>query len=391
MKGRSRKPGDPRDTVKKTAIIPPHPTDYQWLHTGAEALAEMLAAIAAATRSIRLEMYIFEPSPSADQYREALVAAAQRGVRVQVLLDAFGSMALPAGYWDGLRAAGGESRLFNPESLNRFGIRDHRKLLVCDDSLAFIGGFNIAAEYHGDGIISGWCDLGLKIRGHLVAELAVAADEMFAAANFRHHRFFRLRKSGRQRTISFSGGKLILTGPGRNNAIKTALSHDLKHARRVSLICAYFLPPRSLRRQLCRLARRGVKVQLILPGKSDVLLSLLAARSLYRRLLTAGVEIYEYQPQILHAKLFLVDDVVYAGSSNLDARSLTINYELMLRVPDAQHASNARAIFHRILGQCRRIELTEWRRSRTFWDRLKGRFARWLLSRVDPYIAGKFS
>ena len=391
MKGISRKPGDRRDLVKKPTTIPPQPTDYHWLHTGAEALAEMLAAIAGANRSIRLEMYIFEPSPSADQYREALVAAARRGVRVQVLLDAFGSMALPAIYWDALRKAGGETRLFNPESLNRFGIRDHRKLLVCDEALAFIGGFNIAAEYHGDGISSGWCDLGLKIHGPLAAELAVAADEMFAAANFRHHRFFRLRKSGGQRTVSFTGGKLILTGPGRNNAIKTALSRDLKHAGRVAIICAYFLPPRGLRRQLCRLARRGAKVQLILPGKSDVLLSLLAARSLYRRLLAAGVEIYEYQPQILHAKLFLLDDVVYAGSSNLDSRSLTINYELMLRVPDAQHASKAREIFNRILKNSRRVDLTEWRRSRTFWDRLKGRFARWLLSRVDPYIAGKFS
>ena len=377
--------------MKNTAIIPPHPPDYQWLHTGAEALAEMLVAIAAATRSVRLEMYIFEPSPIAGQFREALLAAARRGVRVQVLLDAFGSMALPAGFWEPLQAAGGETCMFNPESLNRFGIRDHRKLLVCDETLAFIGGFNIADEYHGDGVVSGWCDLGLKIRGHLAAELATAADEMFAAANFRHQRFFRLRKSGRQRTISFTGGKLILTGPGRNNAIKRALSHDLKHARRVSIICAYFLPPRNLRRQLCRLAQRGAKVQLILPGKSDVLLTLLAARSLYRRLLGAGVEIYEYQPQILHAKLFLIDDVVYAGSSNLDVRSLTINYELMLRVPDVQHASHGREIFNRILAQSRRIEQAEWRRSRSLWERLKGRFARWLLSRVDPYIAGKFS
>jgi len=165
----------------------------------------------------------------------------------------------------------------------------------------------------------------------------------------------------------------------------------LKRAGRVAIVCAYFLPPHSIRWQLCRLARRGVKVQLILPGKSDVLLSLLAARSLYRRFLAAGVEIYEYQPQILHAKLFLVDDVVYAGSSNLDARSLTINYEMMLRVPDSHHASGARAIFSRLLAQSRRIELSEWRRTRTFWDRLKGRFARWLISRVDPYIAGKFS
>lgn len=130
---------------------------------------------------------------------------------------------------------------------------------------------------------------------------------------------------------------------------------------------------------------------MILSGKSDVLLSLLAARSLYRPLLGAGVEIYEYQPQILHAKLFLIDDVVYVGSSNLDARSLNINYELMLRLPDPHHASRGREIFASVLAQSRRIELEPWRRSRTLLDQIKGRLARWLLSRVDPYIAGKFS
>ena len=94
---------------------------------------------------------------------------------------------------------------------------------------------------------------------------------------------------------------------------------------------AYFLPSWRLRRDLMRVVRRGGRVQLILAGQSDVQLSKLAAQSLYRRLLRAGVEIYEYQPQILHAKLFMVDDAVYTGSSNLDTRSLQINYELMIR------------------------------------------------------------
>jgi len=375
----------------RIAADPSRQTDFQWLHSGAEALAEMLAAIGAAVRSVRLEMYIFDPSPVADQFRDALVAAARRGARVQVLLDAFGSMSLPDSSWESLRAAGGQARWFNPESLNRFGIRDHRKILVCDDALAFIGGFNIAAEYQGDGITSGWRDLGLKIRGPLAEELAAAADEMFARASFRHKPFFRLRKSSRQRTVTFTGGKLLLTGPGRNNAIKLALARDLKHARQVDIICAYFLPPQRLRRALARLARRGARVRLILPGKSDVLLSLLAARSLYRRLLAAGVEIYEYQPQILHAKMFLIDDVVYAGSSNLDARSLNINYELMLRLPDPGHAARGREILSDLLARSRRMDPEAWRRSRTLLDRIKGRLARWLLSRVDPYLAGKFS
>jgi cardiolipin synthase len=300
-------------------------------------------------------------------------------------------MSLPDGYWETLRAAGAQVRRFNPNGLKRFGIRDHRKVLVCDDALAFIGGANIAAEYHGDGVASGWRDLGLKIRGPLAGELAAASDEMFAGANARHKPFSRLRKSAGQKTVPFAGGKILLTGPGRNNPIKLALSHDLKQAGQVAIICAYFLPPSRILRQMARLARRGVKVQLILPGKSDVFLSRLAAQSFYRRLLRAGVEIYEYQPQILHAKMFLIDDIVYVGSSNLDSRSLNINYELMLRVSQARLAAEGREIFSSIKAHSRQVGREHWRRSRTFVDRIKARLARWVLAHLDPYIAKQSS
>jgi len=380
-----------RPGVKQNVIDPSRETVFQWLRTGAEALAGMLAAIAAARRSVRLEMYLFDPGPVADRFRDALADACRRGVKVQVLVDAFGSMSLPDGSWDALRAAGAQIRRFNPNGLKRFGIRDHRKILVCDDGLAFIGGANIAAEYDGDGVASGWRDLGLKIRGPLAAELAAAADDMFAGANLRHKPFSRLRKSIRQQSVPFAGGTILLAGPGRNNPIRLSLSHDLKRARRVAIVCAYFLPPSRILRQLSRLARRGVQVQLILPGKSDVFLSRMAAQSFYRRLLRAGVEIYEYQPQILHAKMFLIDDIVYAGSSNLDSRSLRINYELMLRVPDARLAAEGRGIFHGIKAQSRRVELEGWRRSRNLWERIKGRVARWVLAHLDPYIARQSS
>ena len=108
---------------------------------------------------------------------------------------------------------------------------------------------------------------------------------------------------------------------------------------------AYFLPPRRLRRALTRAVRNGGRVESILAGQSDAPLSMLAAQSLYRRFLRGGVEIFEYQPQILHAKLIVVDDVVYVGSSNLDTRSLQINYELMLRLEDRELAAQARDIF----------------------------------------------
>jgi cardiolipin synthase len=136
-----------------------------------------------------------------------------------------------------------------------------------------------------------------------------------------------------------------------------------------------------------RRAREGAPVQLILAGRSDVLLSKLAGQHLYRSLLRSGVEIYEYQPQILHSKLFILDDIVYVGSANLDTRSLHINYELLIRLTKTQLADEARAIFAEDLKHSRRIHPAAWQASRTFWRKLKERWAYFILARVDPYLA----
>jgi len=114
---------------------------------------------------------------------------------------------------------------------------------------------------------------------------------------------------------------------------------------------------------------------------------MLAARSLYRRLLRSGVKIYEYQPQILHAKLIIVDDVTYVGSANLDTRSTHINYELMLRFEKPAMAAEARDIFDKALENCRRVNGEEWRKSHTLWRSLKQRWAYFLLNKIDPYVA----
>lgn len=348
----------------------------------------MLGAINSAKDFIRLETYIYAGDDLGKQFRDALVNARQRGVQVAVLLDAFGSQSLPAGFWQPLLAAGGGVRWFNPVLLKRLGFRDHRKLLVCDETEAFVGGFNISSKYQGDGVKSGWRDLGLRICGPLTTPLAAAFDEMFQRADIEHKPFARLRKSAAKRSVAAHQAELLLSAPGRGrNPFLRALRLDLERARTVQIISAYFLPTWRIRRDLERVARRGGRVQLILAGKSDVYLSQLAGRSLYRRLLRAGVEIYEYQPQILHAKLVLIDEVVYAGSSNLDPRSLHINYELMLRFPDPELAAGARGCFADCLGYSQRIELEAWRKSRSWWRRLKQRWAYFILARADPYVA----
>ena len=362
----------------------------QWLCTGREIFPAMLTAIAAARESIQLETYIFADGKLGQQVLSALLAAAQRGVRVRVLVDAAGSWFLRNDFFAPLVAAGAEVCRFNPLHLWRFGVRDHRKLLVCDASVIFIGGFNVADEYDGDGVTCGWCDLGVRLENPALAkELAASFEELFALADFHRRPLLRLRAFKRRRGLKKSAsGELLLSQPGRGaSPFQTALYHDLAQARDVRIISAYFLPTRRVRRDLIRVAKSGGRVQLLLAGKSDVPVSQMAARSLYHRLLKVGVEIYEYQPQILHAKLVLADGITYLGSSNLDIRSLNLNYELTLRFADKTVAAEAQEIFENALKHSRRMELSAWRKSQTFWSRWKNHWAHFLLARIDPFVA----
>jgi cardiolipin synthase A/B len=360
---------------------------FRWLETVDEAFEVMLPAIESATRSIRLEVYIYRVSPIGEAVREALIRALQRSVKVQVLVDALGSISLPEKFWDPFIQAGGHFKWFNPLKLKRLGFRNHRKVLVVDDTIAFVGGFNVAPEYQGDGVTKGWHDLGLQVPPSLARELAVTFDSMFALADYRHRRLARYRRSNIARLAETPDGQLLTNAPGRGPYVmKGTLLRDIHQARTVDIISAYFLPPRQMRRAMMRASRQGRPVRLILAGKSDVKLSQLASRYLYKSLLRAGIQIYEYQPQILHSKLYLFDDIFYVGSANMDKRSLLVNYELLVRVKNEELARYGRNLFENTLKHCTRITPADWRASRTFWSKLKEQWAYFVLSKLDPYL-----
>jgi cardiolipin synthase len=372
----------------KPSVVTEDRPAFRWLRTGDEALESLLSAIDQARESIRLETYIYSTGQTGERFRAALISACDRGVKVRVMVDALGSFSLPETFWTPLREAGAQCTWFNPLALGRWSYRDHRKMLVCDDAVAFIGGFNIADEYHGDGVTHGWRDLGLEIRGgRLVRALAQSFDAFFDRAVVKHKRLQRFRKASHEVSTGETW-QLLMSGPGRyHGPLQRVLKQDLANARSVKIICAYFLPTWRLRKVITRICKRGGRVQLILAGKSDVAMSQLASRRLYGQFLRSGVEIYEYEPQILHAKLFIMDDVVYAGSANLDVRSLKINYELLVRISDREAAERARDIFEDDLKYCRKIDPLTWRKSRSLWSKLKERWAYFFLARVDPYLA----
>jgi cardiolipin synthase len=348
----------------------------------------MLAAIAAARFSVRLETYIFQAAGIGLRVLDALTQAAQRGARVRVLVDGFGSNALPDSFWAPLRNAGGEVRVFNPLRINRLGIRDHRKLVVCDDAVAFVGGYNIAPNYEGNGVERGWHDVALRVQGPLAEALGSTFDRLYSVASFRRKPFMRLRRGMEKRVVEACGCVVLLGGPGRGGSpLLKALRRDLARARSVQIMVAYFLPTRRLRLSLARAARRGALVELILPGESDVALSKLATESVYRRLLRAGICIREYQPQMLHGKLFVIDDVVYVGSSNLDPRSLRLNYELTVRLEGRDIAEAARSVFAECGAHSQPVDQKLWRHERSLWTRVKQRFAHFVMARLDPWLA----
>jgi cardiolipin synthase len=348
----------------------------------------MLAAIAEAKTSIELEIYIFAGDQTGLKFLQALTGAAQRGVQVRVLADSFGSLMLAESFFAPLAAAGGVVKFFNPLRFNRFGVRDHRKLLLCDLKTIFIGGANISDAYAGDGVTEGWFDTMTQLEDAPLAMLLLTEFERlftnaeFESAKRRRLRAFRPLRHKRRDT------QLFPMKPGRRaSSFQRTLQNELATATTVDFITPYFLPRRRLRRVLREVVKRGGRVRLLLAGKTDVPLARLAAQVYYSRLLRAGVEIYEYQPQILHAKLYRVDGKVFAGSANLDVRSLKLNYELMLRFTDPASVKAAGEIFEAARQHSRRIELKPFRRSLNFWQRWKNHWANFLLKRIDPLVA----
>ena len=349
----------------------------------------MLEAIRGARHTIDLETYIFAPDQTGFEILEALVNAANRGVRVRLQADDYGSITLSPRFFAHLTAAGGEVRYFNPLKFGRFGVRDHRKLLVCDARIVFIGGANIADEYNGDGLTHGWFDLMMRIEdAGLAVELTAEFEKLFLTAEFERRPLPRLRAFRKLHPLRVEPARLLAIRPGRGAGVfQRALQHDLTRAGSADFIMPYFLPGHRLRKKLRQIVRRGGRVRLLLPAHSDVPAARDAGLVYYPRLLRAGVEIYEYQPQILHAKLYRVDGIVFAGSSNLDLRSFKLNYELMLRLTDPAAVAGAESIFSAALKHSVRVELPAFRRAQTFWARWKSRWAHFLLARIDPFIA----
>jgi cardiolipin synthase len=362
----------------------------RWIATIDEAYAEMERRIDAAAHCVRVEIYLMRDDGPATWLREALLRARVRGVEVRILRDAFGTEGLGAEFLQPLRDAGATIVTFNPQRWLRRAFRNHRKLLTCDGEHAVLGGFNIAPEYAGDGVTRGWLDTAIYVGGPIVRQLEDSFDAMLKLAPFTPHSLHRFRHAMRHGFDAPGPGapvQLLVAGPGTpGRLLRRRLGVDLAHAKDVAIAAAYFLPSRSLRRLLYRVARHG-RVRLLLAGQSDVPLARLAAERLYGRLLARAVRIFEYQPQILHAKLVIADDVVYVGSANLDRRSLHINYELLLRMHWPALVQDARHWYEQALASSDALDRGGLVARRGIARRIVSWLSYYLLARLDPLVA----
>ena len=365
-------------------------TTIRLLKNGGEAFPAMFDAIDGALSSIALEMYIVADDQTGREYRSHLVSAVKRGVRVMVIVDAWGSWDMHDSFWEELRTAGGLFRWFRPLSRGFFPFRNHRKLLLIDDRKAFIGGMNIADEYYrGTNGEECWRDNALEISGPEVEPLRGSFMRMWSRANSPFRRLLLgLRREQGMRGIDYGTVRFLESGPeDPMRPVRAAYLKVVKEAvRSIDLAMGYFYPHGRMMRALKRAVKRGVPVRLLFPQKTDVPMARWAARGLYGRLLRAGVEVWEYLPTMMHAKLTIADDTVVAGSANMDIRSGRINYELVAVVRERGLASRARADFEADLNRAVRIRLEDWRR-RPLIQKVKERFSYCLLARLDILFA----
>jgi cardiolipin synthase A/B len=366
-----------------------------FLPGGPDRLAALLALIDGAQRRLRIMVYMFEADAAGTMVRDAMIRAARRGVDVSLIIDSFGSANTTDDFFAPLVDVGGHYSWFSARWTPRYLIRNHMKLYIADEQTAMFGGFNISSDYFAaPGAPEGWHDLGVRISGQDVAMLASRFDQLQSwVANKRASwaGLVRVLRTWDQGTGPMSW---LIGGPtSRLSPWARAVKRDLSTASDLSMIMAYFSPGQSLLRRIGKIARpgRNGRARLILPAKSDNGATIGAARALYAFLLKRGVEIAEYQPDRLHLKLMVIDDIVYVGSANFDMRSLFINLELMLRVEDAALAAQVRQFIaaHEPLSVDFTVE--SHRRRATLWTRFKWAVAWFVVAAVDFSVARRLN
>jgi len=338
----------------------------------------MLQSIEQATTRIWLEMYLVESGAVLDRFVAAFVAAAQRGVRVCLLLDDFGCRGMLAADRERLAAEGVSLIFYNPLHYGKWRrnlFRDHRKILLVDHRYAFVGGAGLTDDFAPpDRPAMGWRETMVRIEGPCVADWSALFAKTWRIWGWQHTALTPCAEAAPVHADGYGARVAYTSGLGSQEISRTLVQRIRGAEQRVWLATAYFVPSIRIRRTLRAAARRGVDVRLLLPGPhTDHPAVRHAGRRFYHRMLRSGVRVFEFQPRFIHMKVVTCDDWVSVGSSNVDRWNLRWNLEANQEVEDGRFAAIAQRMFEHDFSVSEEVSIESWR-ARSWSSRFRERF-----------------
>jgi len=348
----------------------------QLIRGGREYFSLLQQLIADAQYSIHLQTYIFDDDETGVEIGAALINAAQRGVHVQLMVDAYASKDLSDEFIERMKRKGVQFKQFEPLLKSRnfyFGRRLHHKVVVVDGDKSLVGGINISNRYNDMPGQSAWLDWALYAQGDVCKELERICNEVWTDKTI----FSKSSTPKNAAALSLNNELLVRVRRNdwvnRKNQVSRTYLEMFQHAKQnISLVSSYFLPGRVFRKNMERAAKRGVQIKVITAGNSDVAVSKNAERFLYRWLLKRGIRIFEYQPTVLHGKLSVCDDeLVTAGSYNINNISAYASIELNLDVRNTSFAQQTNMELRQIMEQdCVEVTYEQYQMQYGFFQRV---------------------
>ncbi|GGG61399.1 cardiolipin synthase B [Kocuria dechangensis] len=353
-KGRVQRSGFPRPGTFQATVAETATTTYTY---GEDLYQDMLAAIRGARRRILLETFIWKDDEVGRAFRDALNDAARRGVEVYVVYDQFGNLVVPASFYDFhpdvhvFRFPAVGPALFSAP-LRATGLT-HRKILVVDNEVGFVGGYNIGSLY-----ATQWRDTHVRLRGPAVYELGHSFAQVWNHLATAHPALSPANPvSWISPVRAINNIPADLVYPIRSVYLD-AISRAQEH---IHLTTAYFIPDQRILTALIEAARRGVDVQVMMPEESNHLLADWLSRGFYTALLAEDITVLLYRHAMIHAKTVTIDGQwSFVGTANIDRLSLRFNYETGLAIQDQDFAADLEAIFTADSANCRQLSLEEW-------------------------------
>ncbi len=348
------------------------------LWKGKETFHTIFDAVKDAKELLCLEFYIFRDDETGHELSEILKKKASEGVKVYILYDHFGSFGNPLKFWRSLKKAGVHvraSRPFKWTSPGQYVYRDHKKLIIIDGFKAFTGGLNIANEYRGYHALKkkeAWRDTGIFLEGPIskaLLDIFKKSWRIWKGIPFDYNKHVEPIQNGLPAIPIFA------SSAKSRRRMRKLLYYSINQAQKsIYFTTAYFTPSRRMLHVLENAVSRGVKVKLLLPGKSDVPAAHYAGRASFTKLLKAGIEIYNYEGEILHAKTAVFDETwSLIGSANLDFRSLRRNDEGNVGIIDNEFGNQMIRVFHEDLQNSNKIMLEKWL-ERPLHEKIKEKF-----------------